>query len=141
MDINDVDTNRVVSITRITVADGYRSYAANDGYLNPMIEEISGEAITISNGKLTSQSLRMGPLVFPYTVPLTINGVSPISGGFDPKLLQPSIFNNNLQVFIQIKGTSLAPQGNFFEIKDIEIDNMSNISYNVLLSSFVGVVI
>lgn len=131
IDINDTDSARIVSSTRITVADGYRSYAAPDGYLNPILaqDKTKGEQLIISNGKLTANRLLLGPLVFSYTA-------NNFSGGIDPQLFQPAIgSNNNLTVYVQIQGPGLSPTGNFFTIDEIAIDSMSGLSYQVILKS------
>lgn len=129
VDINDVDSNRLVTSTRLLISDGYRSYAAGDGYLNPMIQQEMGEQLIISNGKLTANKLKLGPLVFPYT----LNG---LSSGIDPNLFQPAIGSNtNVSVYVQVKGLGLNPNTNFFTIEEIVIDGMDNLSYEVILKS------
>lgn len=128
VDINETDTQRLVSKKRIVIADGYRAYSSADGYLNPMLSQEEGEQLIISAGKLTANRLLLGPLVFPYTL-------NNFSGGFDPQLLQPANGGGNKQVYIQIQGIGLSPSGNFFTIKELVLDQMSNISYSVVLQS------
>ena len=129
VDINDTDNNRVVYTSRITVADGYRNYAAGDGFLNPIIAQENSEQLIISNGQLTSDKLLLGPLVFPYTL-------NSFSGGTDPIVFQPPLNNvSNLQVYIQIQGAGLSLSGNFFTVSSVKIDDMSGLSYYVGLKS------
>jgi hypothetical protein len=126
---NDTSSGRVVSSTRILLADGYRSYAAGDGYLDALIVQEYGQQLVLSNGQLTTNILLLGPLVFPYTE----NG---FSGGFDSTLFQPAIAsNNNIQIYVQIQGPGLSPKKNFFEVKEIRLVDMSGISYLAVLSA------
>jgi hypothetical protein len=113
---------------RITVADGYRSYAAGDGYLNPMLEQEGTQTLVMVNGQLTAENLRLGPIVFPYTF-------LQFTGGIDPLLFQPPRGNNkHITSYIQVLGTGLATSGNYFVCKSIILDSgMSNISYQVEL--------
>ena len=124
---DDVSAARTVAKTRITVADGYRANAPQDGYLNPVLKHQSGEQLVLSNGQLTNNLIIMGPLVFPYAT-------ATMTGGLDPTLFQPATSNINIQTFIQIAGSGLSPKGNFFDIKEIILEVMSNITYSVLLS-------
>lgn len=129
IDINDVNTGRVVTEQRILIADGYRSYAAGDGYLNPIVKQLSGEQLVLSNGQLTANQLMLGPIVFPYTA----NG---FSGGTDAALFQPPLgSNSNTQIYVQIRGPGLSPKGNFFEVKQVVLKNMAAFSYKLLLEA------
>jgi hypothetical protein len=135
IDFNDTAASRVVSSTRLLVADGYRDYATPDGYLNPTIQQEFGAQLVLSNGQFVDAVLLLGPLVFPYTA----NG---FSGGIDPLILQPAIgSNNNIQIYIQIQGLGLNPKGNFFDVKEIRIADMGNLSYYAVLSANDKVVI
>jgi hypothetical protein len=129
VDINDVATNRQVTETRILLADGYRDYAGGDGYLNPFIVQSEGNQLVLSHGQLTANTLKMGPLVPPYFW-------NDFAGGTDSAVFQPSIgSNNNLQVFVQIRGHELTLNGNFFEVKEIVIDTLMGLSYHVMLEA------
>jgi hypothetical protein len=131
---DDVSTNRVIQETRLLVADGYNQFAPPDGYLNPMIEQENGQQLTISNGAITANTLKLGPFAFPYTY-------NNFSGGIDPIIFEPpNDGSNNIQLYIHIVGTSLSPKGNYFSIKRIMIDGMGDISYSLLLEAFPGVV-
>lgn len=131
VDINDTDTSRLVTSTRLLIADGYRVYAGtSDGYLNPELHQEKGEQLIISNGKLTANRLILGPLAFPYS----LNG---LSSGIDPQLFQPAIGsnNNNISLYVQIKGIGLNPNTNFFTVEEIILDDMANLLYRVVLKS------
>jgi hypothetical protein len=126
IDITDTSANRVVTQTRILMADGYRSYAPFDGYLNPIVQQEDGSQLVLSNGQLTSNKIMVGPIVFPYTL-------NNFSGGTDIQLFQPSIGNNNnTQIYIQIRGDALSPKGNFFDIKEAVISDMGGLSYRLI---------
>ena len=126
---DDTSGGRLVSSLRITVADGYRDYAAGDGYLDPLIVQEFGQQLIISQGQLSSSIVLLGPLVFPYTE----NG---FSGGFDSNLFQPLITtNNNIQVYVQIQGPGLSVKKNLFEVKEIRLVDMSGIAYLLVLSA------
>jgi len=129
---DDTNINKTTIISRLTIADGYRSYAPYDGYLNPGFEQISAENTVLSAGQLTDNLFLIGPFVFPYE----LNGVS---GGVDPYLFQPSIgSNNNIQIYLQIFGLGLSPQGNFYKIKEIKLSGkgiQAGISYKLLIQS------
>lgn len=130
---DDSSNNKVVVTSRLTVADGYRCWAPRDGYLNPMLKQMAGEQITISNGQLTNNLLVLGPLVFPYEICCETRGT-------DPQRFQTvSYQSNNTQIYIQIKGLGLSPLGNFFQVKEIKIDDMGSLSYHVLLEATVTV--
>jgi hypothetical protein len=123
----DSDSGKSVTAQRLTLADGYRSYAAGDGYLNPIIKQLDGSQVILSNGMLTSNTLVLGPLVFPYDM-------AGITGGIDATLFQPASGSaNNKQIYIWIQGVGLAPNGNFFEVKEVIIKNMTNLTYKLLL--------
>ena len=129
IDINDTNNARVITEQRLLYADGYRNYAAGDGYLNPIIKQLSGEQLILSNGQLTANQLLLGPLVFPYTW-------NNFSGGIDSVLFQPPIgSNNNTQIYIQVRGPALSPNGNFFEVKQVVLKNMAAFSYRLLLEA------
>ena len=129
VDINDTNTNRVVTEQRILIADGYRSYAAGDGYLNPIVKQLDGQQLILSNGQLTSNHLMVGPIVFPYVW-------NNFSGGTDATLFQPPIgSNSNTQIYVQIRGPGLSPNGNFFEVKQVVLKNMAAFSYRLLLEA------
>ena len=115
--------------TRLLMADGYRNYSAGDGYLNPMVKQEHGENVVLSNGQLTNNIIYLGPLVLPYI----LNGVC---GGIDPKLFQPALNkNNNIQIYIQLRGQALSPKGNYFQVKELKISDMGGISYIVVLEA------
>lgn len=126
---DDASNQRSVTQTRLTVADGYRTYAVGDGYLNPRVRQVDGEQLLISNGQITAQKLMLGPFVFPYTV----NG---FSGGIDPVKFQPAIGNtNSTEIYIQLRGPALSPKSNFFEVKKIVLLGMNNIAYRLELEA------
>ena len=125
----DTDVSKVVSSKRLLIADGYRNYSALDGYLNPMLEQADGQNIVVSNAQITSNELMLGPLVFPYN----LNG---LSSGIDPTLFQPATgTNTNTTIYVQIQGIGLAPNGNYFRVTELVIDNMSGLSYSVKLTA------
>ena len=128
--IDDTAGSRSVTETRLLIADGYRSYASTaDGYLNPMLKQLDGQQLLISNGQLTANHLVLGPLVFPYNW-------NNFAGGVDATLFQPPIgANNNSAIYIQIRGPALSPFGNFFEVKHVIITKMHGLSYRLLLQS------
>jgi hypothetical protein len=130
---NDTTTNKTVIITRIVIADGYRSYAPPDGYLNPRVELAKSVGILVSsNGQLTDNMFVVGSLVFPYT----LNG---FSGGLDPIVFQPASERaSNIQTYLQIFGLGLSPTGNFFQIKEILLSGkgiQEGISYKLLIEA------
>jgi hypothetical protein len=128
---NQTNSLRVETRKRILVADGYRSYAPNDGYLNPMIEQLDNRTIVISNGQLDADTLLLGPIVFPYI----LNG---FSGGIDPlsTFQPPRSINSNQQIYIQILGNGLATTGNYFRVDTILLkESLFQLSYRVLLKS------
>lgn len=132
---NDTGSSRAVLTERILVADGFRSYAALDGYLNPLITQMNGEALIISGGQILATNLVMGPLVAPYSY-------NSFVGGTDPQLFQPLQGSTaNTQVFVQIKGTGLSPKGNWFAIKWVELDALRGLTFKVILESTSGVVV
>lgn len=125
---SDPSNQKVVVETRLTVADGYRCNVPGF-YLNPMVKQMQGEQIVLSNGQLTNNLLLLGPFVFPYCW-------RGCSFGTDPQIFQPASHKtSNIQVYLQIKGLGLSPKGNFFEIKEIKIDDMSNLSYQLVLEA------
>ena len=129
IDISDTDGYRAVTETRVLIADGYRPYSAGDGYLNPIVTQELGQQLIISNGQLTSNSIELGPIVFPYTQ-------NNFSGGTDSQLFQPAIGSyNNVQVYVQLRGVGLAPNGNYFDVDQIVISDMGGLSYRVILKS------
>lgn len=115
-----------ITKTRITVAEGYISFAPGDGYLNPPIKQLSAEQISLSGGVLTDNMVVLGPLTFPYT------SIGP--GGTDPNIFQPSITNGQTYVLLQGPGFN-STNGNYFEIKQIMLDDMKHITYHVLLKA------
>jgi hypothetical protein len=129
VDINDVNTGRVVTQQRLLIADGYRDYAAGDGYLNPIIKQINGEQLVLSNGQLTANQIMLGPIVFPYNW-------NNFAGGTDSALFQPPLgSNSNTQIYVQLRGPGLSPNGNFFEVKQVVLKNMAAFSYRLLLEA------
>lgn len=135
VDITDTDADRVVTESRILIADGHRWYAPGDGYLNPILEQEDGQQLIISNGQLTTTRLILGPLVFPYTTYF-------VSGGTDVNLFQPQIgSNNNVQVYVQVRGPGLSLKSNYFVVDRIMTEDMTGLSYKVLLISNTSVVI
>ncbi len=126
---NDTSINEVITETRLLVADGYRTYAAGDGYLNPCIKQETGQNLVLSNGQLTTNKLILGPLVFPYTC-------NNFSGGLDSMIFQPPVgTNSNQQIFIQIRGNALSPNGNYFDVEEINIADMGGLSYYLVLKA------
>lgn len=129
VDINDTGSGRTVTEQRILIADGYRDYAAGDGYLNPIVKQLDGQQLVLSNGQLTANQLMVGPIVFPYDY-------NNFSGGTDSALFQPPIgSNSNTQIYVQIRGPGLSTNGNFFEVKQVVLKNMAAFSYRLLLES------
>jgi hypothetical protein len=123
----DSNTSLATTAQRIVIADGYRSYAGGDGYLNPIIQQNNGQNIVLSNGLITANTLTLGPIVLTYFA-------NNFAGGIDPVNFQPATgTNNNTQIYIQIGGPGLSPTGNFFQIKEVIINGMSNLSYQLLL--------
>lgn len=74
---------RVRTDTRLTIADGYRSYAPN-GFLNPHIRQVTAKEALQSGGRLNTKDYCLGPMVYPYNM----NG---ITGGFDIINFDPNI--------------------------------------------------
>jgi hypothetical protein len=131
VNFDDTTTNKQVTTTRILIADGYRNYAALDGYLNPIVTQENGENLVLSNGQIVANTIVVGPIVFPYTQ----NG---FSGGTDAQIFQPPIgTNNNLQIYLQIQGVALSPSGNFFQVKEMKIAGMSGLSYQLVCTATV----
>ena len=139
---NDVGASRVRTDTRILVADGYRAYAAQDGYLNPVVKvipKVENQTIILAGASLTGLEVMLGPLVFPYSLPLTGQ-----SGGFDPSLFQPGNNSNNLntQIYVHIFGLGLNKAvGNYFKVSEIVLQGMSNICYKVRLTGIEDVIV
>jgi hypothetical protein len=136
---NDTSAARVVSKTRITIADGYRPYIAQqdspfDGYLNPDVRQLTPAEIKLySPGQLSSNMFLIGPILFPYV----FGGKN---YGLDPLLVfQPSIGgNNNLQVYVQIFGLGLPNTTNYFVIKRIILSGKGiaeGLAYKVLIEA------
>lgn len=119
--------------TRITVADGYRPWIApGDGYLYPLVKEITTTEPLASGGVLSVRQVKMGPLVFPYlwNSPFSYDG---IAGGIDP-----SFFTPLSNYWIKIVGEGIIGghgNGCFYEIKQIELTSMKNITYYLILQS------
>ena len=135
VDISDTDGYRVVLKERILIADGYRTYASQDGYLNPIVTQEMGESLLVSNGQITSNIIILGPLVFPYTA-------NNFTGGIDTAIFQPPILdNNNIQVYVQLRGDALSPKGNFFDVDEIKTADMGGLSYYVVLKSNTSAVV
>ena len=128
------DASRIVDETRILIADGYRSYAALDGYLNPIVRQENGENLFLSAGQLTSDMIAVGPIVFPYFW-------NNFSGGTDAQIFQPPANSTNIQVYIQIRGVALSPSGNFFDVKQMQISDMGGLSYKLICQANSSVVV
>lgn len=126
---DDNTLNKTVIQTRITVGNLLAVYSAEDGFLNPIVTQENGENLVLSGGQITDNIILLGPLVYPYKV-------NQYSGGTNSQIFQPqNDATNNTQVFVQLRGDSLSPKGNFFEVKEIKIDDMGGISYQVVLKA------
>jgi hypothetical protein len=94
--------------------------------------------LIVSNGLFTANHILLGPIVNPYTY-------NNFSGGISSDIFQPAYGTNvNAQIYIQIKGKNLNPNGNFFDIKEIVSggkEGMNTLSYKLLLQSNSSVVI
>jgi hypothetical protein len=122
----DLPANPTITKTRLTVCEGYLSFAPGDGYLNPPVSQLTGEQLVLSGGALTDNIVKLGPLVFPY--------VSGQGGGINPQIFQNTSPNNE-QLYIQLTGPSLNANGNYFVVKQLVIESMNNIRYWVLLQA------
>lgn len=126
---NDTSAARITKETRVLIADGYRSYAAGDGYLNPIIEEPSGQSLVLSAGQLLNQTLQLGPIVFPYNW-------NNFAGGTDSNLFYPLVGSNkNVQIYVQIRGVGLALNSNFYDVDHMKIADMGGLSYYLMLNA------
>ena len=133
VDFGDTSVNRIVSKTRIVIADGYRSYAGTpDGYLNPLVKQPDGQTMVLANGQLSTNELLVGPLVFPYS----LNG---LTAGYDPLVTfqPPLVANSNTQTYLQIQGIGLSSTSNFFKIREIALGKGydSNILYRLVVEA------
>lgn len=120
----------VPTLTRITIADGYRAYlksAYNDGYMYPQVIQMDGQKLIESGGVLSDNLLVLGPLVLPYTT-------CGKTGGTDPQIFQPGR-NANSNIQILLIGPGLAPNGSYFDIIEIAINAMNNINYDLILKA------
>jgi hypothetical protein len=126
---DDPTNTRVATSNRITVADGYRDYSSGDGYLNPMVKDANGQTLVLSGGSIVDMEVILGPLVFPYYE-------NNFAGGLDSGLFYPLLNTaNNVQVFIQLMGPGLNEvNGNFFKVKEVVLNAMSNIYFKLRLT-------
>jgi hypothetical protein len=127
INFNTLPTVPTLTPTRITVCEGYLSFAPGDGYLNPPIRQLSGEQLVLSGGALTDNLVSLGPLSFPY--------VSGQGGGTSPALFQPPSAEQQVYVLLQGPALNQTLAGNYFKVKQIVLNDMKNITYNVLLEA------
>lgn len=124
---------QTLTSTRITVADGYRpDIAPGDGYLYPLVKEILTTEPLVSGGVLSVRQVQVGPLVFPYVWDSPF-GYDQISGGLDP-----SFFTPLANYWIQIIGEGIIGghgNGAFYDIKEIRLTSMKNLTYYLILES------
>jgi hypothetical protein len=127
IDFQDNTKNKAAIQTRLIIADGYRSTAPGDGYLNPGVHQVKSNINVLSAGQLVDNTILVGPFCFPYERNNQWFGIDPI-------IFQPWLSNNNLQVYLLIFGEGLAKNGDFFKITEIVISGKGmgdNISYKV----------
>lgn len=101
---------------RLTIGpDGYSSDLNGpnqDGYINPMVQQVKSDDIFLSGGLLTDKDYKIGPIVYPYT---TCEDGS--LSGTDWILTNPAVLaNKNVQLFFKIIGPAF-PNGAYFRRK------------------------
>lgn len=138
VNFNDSTSNRVVTSTRLTIADGYRASVAAtvspyDGYMNPRVEELTGNVMIATGAQLMNKTVLVGPFVLPYTL-------NTVSGGRDPvATFQPAQgSNSNISVYLQIVGLGLPSNVDNFQINNILLSGkgiQEGISFKVLAST------
>jgi hypothetical protein len=132
---NQTAVSRLVQIQRITIGgaplypNGYNNtLIPGDGYCNPIIKQDDNTVLTMANGQLNADKLRIGPICFPYLLDV-------FNGGTDPIIFQPARGQaTNTQNYIQVLGLGLAPTGNLFRIERLDV-NMNGIFYHLVLTS------
>ena len=136
INFDDPVNTRIRNNRRITVADGYLSFAPYDGYLNPYVKSAKADTLVLSANTLTDMEAILGPLVFPYII-------GTISGGIDSNVFYPlDGTNNNTQIYIQLIGPGLnTTNGNYFKISEIILSGMDSTYYHLRLTSISDVVV
>lgn len=131
IDLDDLASVSSSTTQRILIADGYRNYASGDGYLNPIVTEETTAILLGSGTVFSSKTILVGPLVLPYTA-------NNFSGGTDPAVFSPPKNATNLQYWIQIIGPGVLGgygQGSFYDITEIRLSDMGNLSYYLILKA------
>jgi hypothetical protein len=131
IDLDHLTSVSSVSTQRILIADGYRSYAAGDGYLNPMVKEDSTSVLLGSNAVFTSKTVTVGPIVMPYNL-------NNLVSGYDPNTFAPPTNSTNLQYWIQLVGPGILGgygQGSFYDINEIRLSDMGNLSFYLIIKA------
>lgn len=144
INFDDTASARVRTDTRITVGQGFLSYAPGDGYLNPHIQYVTkgdflsnfgNGTMALGGGALTDMEIILGPLVFPYVSEYQ-------AGGFDPALFQPGpTAAANTQIYVHILGLGLnQANGNYFKVQEVALAGMDNVYYYVRLTALSDVI-
>lgn len=136
---NDTGASKIVNTTRITIADGYRAFVAQDdtpfdGYLYPCVRQLSpAETKILANGQLSTNMFLVGPILFPYTYNGNSYGLDPLA------TFQPSISgNSNQQMYVQLFGVGLPTTTNLYAVKQIVLTGkgiLPGLSYKVLIEA------
>lgn len=122
-----VTGTRVRTDTRLTIGQGFLSFAPEDGYLNPAFVRRDGMQVVLSGGRLQDVEYLVGPIVYPFAV-------GSITGGFDTSNFQPTVDIGNTQVYIHIFGPGLDQvNGSYFQIKEIQTE--TDIFYHLVITS------
>jgi hypothetical protein len=131
---DQIDTSKITTTQRITLADGYRCWDFGDGYLNPQVVFSNSSTVVLAGGQLTNNKALIGPLVYPYNY-------GGISAGYDPiTTFFPAIIpgTTNVQIYVQILGRGLATSGNYYKITEIVFHNKElteNVSFKLKVES------
>ena len=135
LNFDSTSNARIITSQRITIADGYRAWTANedtpfDGYLYPRIEQLKTDILIQSNNQFAKQTFLIGSIVFPYNMNGIVGGLAPL------ETFQPRIgANNNTALYLQIFGLGLPDDANFFTIKEIRLSGkgvQEGISYKLV---------
>lgn len=121
-------TIKTITWTGETVGEGTSTTTSqvitNANNINVRFRQVDKRDIALSGGILKDQDVKIGPIVFPYS----ITGVG--SGGTDPTVFSPTS-NNVSEVYINITGPNMPSNGSNY--KKIYDTTERNVLYRVFL--------